>query len=370
MNTTKYSIKDIQNKKEILLGATKHILENELEKEIFIKFNKENPETYAFWEWPQGVGLYGLYRLYSYTKNEQIITFLENWYRDSFNRGIPEKNINTAAPLLALSHISSLFKDKELIDKSNELMIEWADWLCTKLEKTKHGGFQHVTSSHSNTNELWDDTLMMAVLFVAKFGKMTNNNYYIEEAKYQFLLHTHYLEDKKSGLWYHGWNFNGTHNFADALWARGNSWITITIPEVLRIISEKDTAWNRHMSQRITTQIDGLIQYQNNLWHTVIDDDSSYIETSASAGFIVGILNAINQGILDSSYFKFIEKAIPDLLSYIDENGNVGNVSGGTPMGHDLDFYRNIEIKQMPYGQALVLWALIEIEEYIKNNDC
>lgn len=29
-------------------------------------------------------------------------------------------------------------------------------------------------------------------------------------------------------------------------------------------------------------------------------------------------------------------------------------------MGHDLDFYRNIAITPMPYGQALALLAIVE----------
>jgi unsaturated rhamnogalacturonyl hydrolase len=48
----------------------------------------------------------------------------------------------------------------------------------------------------------------------------------VEEARRQFMLHI------KSGrsqdrLWFHGWTFAGRHNFADALWARGNCWVTI-----------------------------------------------------------------------------------------------------------------------------------------------
>jgi unsaturated rhamnogalacturonyl hydrolase len=340
-----------------------------LEKELFIEHNKKNPESYAFWEWPQGVGLYGMYRLYSYTKDEEILLFLEKWYRDAFSRGIPEKNINTSAPLLALAYLAPLFKDRQLTDKAEELMNEWADWLMNSLSKTDHGGFQHVTSTDSNTNELWDDTLMMSVLFIAKMGILKNDVKMIEEAKYQFILHTHYLEDRKSNLWFHGWKFDGRHNFADALWARGNAWITITIPEVLRIISEPESAWYRHMSERVGTQIDALLKYQKSLWHTLINHEDSYIETSASAGFLIGIINAIKLGILDTSYFRSVEKALPDLLDFIDDNGIVQNVSGGTPMGNDLDFYRNIILKPMPYGQALTLWALIEVEEYIKNNE-
>jgi hypothetical protein len=41
--------------------------------------------------------------------------------------------------------------------------------------------------------------------------------------------------DTVTGLWFHGWEFTPEkvtvgHNFAKALWARGNCWITISIP--------------------------------------------------------------------------------------------------------------------------------------------
>jgi hypothetical protein len=49
----------------------------------------------------------------------------------------------------------------------------------------------------------------------------------VEEAVYQFLLHVQNLMDRETGLWFHGWSYEGNHNFAHARWARGNSWLTI-----------------------------------------------------------------------------------------------------------------------------------------------
>lgn len=47
-------------------------------------------------------------------------------------------------------------------------------------------------------------------------------------AKYQFLIHIQYLMDTTTGLWFHGWEFDGNgggHNYAKALWGRGNCWV-------------------------------------------------------------------------------------------------------------------------------------------------
>lgn len=61
------------------------------------------------------------------------------------------------------------------------------------------------------------------VLPLAKIGKVLNRPHYVEEAKRQFLLHIKYLFDTKTGLFFHGWTFeDGGHNFANALWGRGN----------------------------------------------------------------------------------------------------------------------------------------------------
>ncbi len=48
------------------------------------------------------------------------------------------------------------------------------------------------------------------------------------------------------------------------------------------------------------------------------------------------------------------------MLANIDEKGVVANVSYGTRMGHDLQFYRDIPIQPTGYGQALAILCLTE----------
>lgn len=48
------------------------------------------------------------------------------------------------------------------------------------------------------------------------------------------------------------------------------------------------------------------------------------------------------------------------MVAQIQPDGEVANVSFGTGMGPDLDFYKAIPITPMPYGQALAMWALVE----------
>ncbi len=103
----------------------------------------------------------------------------------------------------------------------------WAEWAMHEMPRTEQGGMQHMTLAEENHQQMWDDTLMMTVLPLAKIGKLLNRPQYVEEATYQFLLHVQNLMDRETGLWFHGWNYEGRHNFARARWARataGSPW--------------------------------------------------------------------------------------------------------------------------------------------------
>jgi unsaturated rhamnogalacturonyl hydrolase len=234
----------------------------------------------------------------------------------------------------------------------------------TELPRTKEGGFQHITYLEENRQQLWDDTLVMTCLPLAKIGKVLGRKDYVEEAKYQFLVHTKYLSDRKTGLWFHGWTFEGNHNFAEARWARGNCWITLAIPMLLSILDEKESFFSRALLETLRTQLDALCPLQDSetgLFHTLLDDPTSYVESSATAGFAAGTLYAIRAGLIDDKQYKHMaNNALQGVVNMIAEDGELKQTSFGTGMGSDLDFYRNIPITPMPYGQALALFALTQ----------
>jgi unsaturated rhamnogalacturonyl hydrolase len=97
------------------------------------------------------------------------------------------------------------------------------------------------------------------------------------------------------------------------------------------------------------------------LWHTLIDDPKSYLEASATAGFAYGILKAVRKRYLPSSYAEVGLRAVQGVLNNIGEDGELKNVSFGTAMGSDLEFYRQIPLTSMPYGQAMAMLAMCEL---------
>lgn len=310
------------------------------------------------WEWPQGVGLYGMYRYYEATGKEEYLQFILSWFRERFAEGIPARNVNTTAPMLTLACVAEKTQNAEM----KKLCQDWAEWVMHDMPRTQEGGLQHIVSGEENREQVWDDTLFMTVLFLAKMAVMLDRQDYRDEACYQFLLHAKYLVNTENGLWYHGWTFEGRHNFAKALWARGNCWITAGIPEVLEIL-KPEGYFKRFLVQLLTAQVDTLAKLQapDGMWHTLLDDPGSYEETSAAAGFAYGILKGIHMGLLPERHRVTADRAVEGVIRQISEDGTVGQVSYGTGMGRTLQHYRDIPICPMAYGQSLTVMMLSEV---------
>lgn len=319
------------------------------------------------WDWPQGVGLYGLCKLQNYYGDNRYLPFLEDWFAKNIEKGLPSKNINTTAPFLALMELSR--KTENPVYRS--MCLERAEWLMQELPKTEEGGFQHVTSAIGNRDgvslnegQIWADTLFMAVLFLNQAGQYFNRPDFVQESVHQFLLHIKYLYDKQSELFHHGWTFHGRHNFGNIFWCRGNSWFTYGVMDYLSSFDRiaLDEGSKRFLLDTYQSQVSALLKLQDQcgLWHTVLDDPDSYCEVSGTAAITAGILKGMKSGLLNQNCKDAAEAAVLAICDNVAEDGTVLNVSAGTGIGMDKEHYKNIMINPMAYGQSLTLLALTE----------
>lgn len=316
------------------------------------------------WEWTHGIGLYGIWNYYELTADESLLRHIHEWFDAQMfgPEGSTLKNINTMAVFLPLACVAERFPTSS--HRYIPYLDAWAEWAMNELPRTKCGAFQHITYLTDNHEQMWDDTLMMTVMPLAKIGFLLGRPHYVEEAKKQVLLHIKYLVDRRTGLFFHGYTFEGNHHFAEALWARGNSWITMVIPEFIELLDLRPGNYLREvLVETLQAQVEKLAELQDpdtGLWHTLLDDPTSYLESSASAGFAYGILKGVRRGYLDRKYRPMAEKAASGVISQIDSDGELQNTSFGTGMGDTLQFYRDILLTSMPYGQAMAIMALGE----------
>lgn len=363
----------LERKLALIVGRLKNLQRPDREAEIASSLPDGGkavglfPRDFGFqaWDWPQGVGLYGLYNLHRASGDEGIKAFMKDWYAGHFRSGLPVRNVNTTIPLLALS-----FLIDELPPEYGAACRDWADWLVRELPKTREGGFQHTTTADAskgtinrNEGQLWIDTLFMTVLFLARMGRLTGERRFLSEATRQFLIHVKYLYEKKNGLFYHGWSFPENGNFGGVFWCRGNSWYASSVVDFIETMgTELDGGTREFLLDTLRAQADALVPLQDasGLWHTVLDDPESYLETSGSAGFAYGLLKGVRLGFLDRRFAPTAEKAVEAVLANVAEDGTVQGVSAGTGMGMNREHYRSILVAPMAYGQSLALMALSE----------
>ena len=311
------------------------------------------------WDWEVGVGLYGLLREAEARGSGAMLGQLGRWYDRQIARGLPARQVNSTAPMLALA---CLAQGGDRPDWA-ALCEDWAAWLVESLPRTPEGGFEHVVKEGRRPGQLWDDTLFMAVLFLAQCGRNAGREDWIAEAHYQFLVHLRFLADTTTGLFFHGWTFEGRHNYARALWARGNAWLTIAIPELFAIAPPADPALARYLGEALRSQVAALerLQAGDGMFHTLLDDPASPVEASATAGIGYGVLAGLRQGLLGPEALPVARRALAAILARIGPEGILRDVSDGTAMGHDLEHYRRIPNAATPYGQALGSLFLREV---------
>jgi unsaturated rhamnogalacturonyl hydrolase len=313
--------------------------------------------SFDSWEWPQGVGLYGVIRLWLFTGREDLRQLVEDWYTARLAAGLPSLNVNTTAPMLGLSVLWRETRDP----RWQKPLDDWANRVMADMSRTEEGAFEHHVSDKINHHELWDDTLYMVALFLASYGQASGRRELVDEAARQFLVHSRYLADTRSGLWFHGWTFDGRHNFAQARWARGNAWITAGMLDLFDL-ADLPKPVEDFLRGVLVAQVNALLPLQttSGAWRTLLDDPTSYEEISATAGIGYGLLKGHRLGLGGQAWQAAGLKAAQAVMRNIDETGTVLNVSYGTRMGHDLQFYKDIPIQPTGYGQALSILCLSE----------
>ena len=73
--------------------------------------------------------------------------------------------MNTMSPLLTAAYLHARGAAAYGVH-----LDAWAEWVMHEMPRTQEGGLQHITYSQENPEQLWDDTLMMSVLPLAKIG--------------------------------------------------------------------------------------------------------------------------------------------------------------------------------------------------------
>ena len=102
------------------------------------------------------------------------------------------------------------------------------------------------------------------------------------------------------------------------------------------------------------------LQDSSGLWHTVLDDPSTYLESSAAAAFALAIAKGIRCGVLSPELRPVAARAWEAAQGYVSPAGDFTGVSGGTLPG-DAAHYNSIPVGVERFGTGIFLLAGAEL---------
>ena len=332
----------------------KTIMEKITDRVIYGNDTSWNMDIERF-DWGPGVGLYGIWKAWQATGKEEYLRFLEKWINRHLKEAYVQKTVNSTAPLLTVLTMWEQEGNEAWLRVCEEI----AAFLLEKAPRTKDGGLEHtVTEAGAGfSQQMWADTLFMVCVFMARLGRVTGDLRYIAFSRRQLADHLRVLRDEETGLYFHAWDCAGQNHMSGVRWGRANAWILYSTALILSAIEGTEQEWRQFAQSAAAMR---AVQREHGAFGTILNDPSSYDEISATAGIAAGMALGRSCGVLGREYDLSIEKALQAVSAAVGENGEVGGVSGGTPVMPSAEAYRTIRIQPTLYGQGLAAAALAE----------
>ena len=229
-----------------------------------------------------------------------------------------------------------------------------------------------------NASFLWSDDQFMGSALAVRLAlsrefPIDKAAVYAEWAAKQQLGFASRMMDSTTGLFYHGFNA-ATNDNSCCFWGRANGWIMMAHAEVVKLLAavapnsphlqQVVYIWQKHSA--------GLIAMQNKSdgrWHQILDNEETFLETSATAMFLQSMADGVRNGWLDrSSVGPAITLAWAGLSSTVESTGEVTGICEGTGIGADVAFYqaRSTAYPSSAPGLGSVFRAALAYEAFMK----
>ena len=214
-----------------------------------------------------------------------------------------------------------------------------------------HGGWEH------GRRTLWIDTVFYGASVLADAFTVTRDTRYAEEAVRQAILHTRWLQDPSTGLYFHDLE-PATEVRSQSFWARGNGWAILALVDTLRQCPREMSGW-KELLAAYRQLASGLLRFQHpcGLWRIVPENEQAHLETSGSAMILAGLACGIAESWLDSSVSENIRRGWRELQTWIDHHGALQGAQRPAGLG-GWETHKLSSIGECTYATGL-LWRLI-----------
>ncbi|HUI73064.1 MAG TPA: glycoside hydrolase family 88 protein [Spirochaetia bacterium] len=202
----------------------------------------------------------------------------------------------------------------ESLERAAARMI---DWLLHRAPRTTDGILYHL----HDRPQVWVDSFYMAPPFLCAAG-------YHEEALKQIHGYRKLLHDPSCGLMSHIWD-DGLRAFArKAFWGVGNGWALAGMTRVIQALPAELKQERETLKGWVREGVDVCLARMrvDGLFHDVVDDPSTFVETNLAQMLSYVIFRGMSAGWIDAGYLKHAEKMRHAAQGKVDRFGLVHGV--------------------------------------------
>ena len=336
-------------------------------------------ESYAEWQYPNGTVMLSLLDFAAEVKDTSITGFVRRFCDFTLdNLGLFRKQYERLHAFRGTNH--KLIR-QGMLDDTGAPALPFLEMLLkahnTRLEPVVADVARYVTSGQLRLGDgtlcryertpgtIWADDLFMSAPYLVRMGSLTGEMRYFDDAALQAVNFNKYLEDKRTGLYRHGW-YDAEKRHSPVSWGRANGWVIWATSEILKLLPASHPLRDKIVNiYRDHLKSIAAFQAPSGLWHQVLDRPDSFEETSCTAMFMIGMVRGIRMEILDESYVPHLKRAWSGLQTRISGDGIVKDICRGTEMSDELDYYyRRERFDNDPRGLGAVITACTEMMQF------
>ncbi|VAX29196.1 hypothetical protein MNBD_IGNAVI01-320 [hydrothermal vent metagenome] len=358
-------------------------------KKLVMQHSIETPKVRTYpreanneWTYSNGAAILGLMNIYNYNNDESLYNYVKQFcdftltnydllrkdYFDNNSLRCADYRMfrkamldDTGAPTLPLILIYQKTKDEKYIPLINEM----AEYVSHGQARLSDG-----TLCRPEPVEMtvWADDMFMSAPMLLRVALINDDKSMADDAVKQILNIHNYLWDEKAELHKHAW-FDDVKEQSQIFWSRANGWIIWAVTDALQFLPKESESYNKVM-KIYNKIIRGIIKYQDTdgIWHQVLNNPTSFGETSGSAMFTMAIAAGVNNGWLDNSYKDHALKGWKAISRKISNDGIVKDICRGTGIGYDEEFYmKRKRFPNDPRGLGALFTCAVEVEKLMKD---
>ncbi|WP_211228357.1 glycoside hydrolase family 88 protein [Paenibacillus pinihumi] len=204
-------------------------------------------------------------------------------------------------------------------EKYKQAALQMADYLLHTAPRAENGALSHL----NHKSQVWVDSFYMAPPFLSAAG-------HHEEAVAQIERFRELLLIKDKGMYGHIWD-DGEKRFQRAdCWGVGNGWAAAGLVRVIRSLPETMSADKQRLIGYLNELLEKCMRYQRDdgLFHDVLDNPDTFVETNAAQMFAYAIYSGVKAGWVDAGYLDHADKIRSAAHTKVDEFGFVRGVCG------------------------------------------